>query len=65
MKTCDFDLYLHIRGSVETEDDSDDALLEAIFSNNYCVEIDDITEYPTFCSKGYRNYTVDDEDNED
>lgn len=59
MKNCDFDLYIHIRGEVEVNNESDDALIDAIFSNKGYAEIYDITEYPTTPSKGHRNYTDD------
>ena len=64
MKNCDFDLYIHIHGSVEVEDKSDDALIAAIFSDEGYTEIYDITEYPSSPSRGYRNYS-DDEENEE
>ena len=64
MRNCDFDLYIHISGTVEVKDKSDDALINAIFSNKSYTEIYDITEYPSSPSRGYRNYS-DNEENEE
>lgn len=67
MKTVDFDVYVHIAGSVEVEEtpDTPDDLLDAIFPDGWEGEVMDVTTKPHFYPDGYMEVQGEDEDEEE
>lgn len=49
----DFDLYIHIRGTVEAESADEWDLLDAIMPDGCGGEIMGVTTNPQYCTKGY------------
>lgn len=62
-----YDVYVHIRGAVEMDEElqCDLALLDYIFPDGWEGEIDDITTCPHYPTEGYIKITHLDEDEED
>jgi hypothetical protein len=60
-----YDVYVHIRGAVEMEEELqyDGDLLDYIFPDGWEGEIDDITTCPHYPTEGYIEITNLDEDN--
>ncbi|MCI8837519.1 MAG: hypothetical protein HFG74_05585 [Hungatella sp.] len=53
MKEIEFDIYIHMTGTVEAESDSADNLLDAIFPDGYEGVADGISTNPRFLPEGY------------
>ena len=60
-KTIEFDAYVHIRGIVEADSDSEADLLEAIFPDGWEGEVYSLFTDPSFMPEGYIKCTDEEE----
>ena len=61
----EFDLYVHIRGTVEADSGDELALLDAIMPDGCEGEIMGVTTNPQFYTNGYIKMVRDDEEDEE